>query len=259
MPIGFKLNKIYRAGYCVGRGTLADRMLPWKKVRFYTRCFLLEHPTKGLVLIDTGYGRDLIESTKKGIYSLYSALLPITYSPEDSIVLQLAKDGISLKDLSYLVLTHFHPDHIGALPEFTEVPWIYRSDSLSRLMSFSKLRGLKHGFIRPLVPPIPKGSLGITEERFVEKWNSFSSIDLFGDGSFHLIDLPGHALGQMGMATQDAFFVADAKWAADALPHPLGFLLQQNSKAYRKTFESVQNIPIEIFPTHTIEDLCVKN
>jgi glyoxylase-like metal-dependent hydrolase (beta-lactamase superfamily II) len=253
MSTGFKLNKIYRVGYCVGRGALADRTLPWKKVRFYTRCFLLEHPTKGLVLIDTGYGKDLIELTKKGIYSLYSALLPVTYCHKDSIVVQLAKDGISLKDLSYLILTHFHPDHIGALPEFTKVPWIYRSNSLSILMSFSKIRGLKHGFIRPLVSSIPKGSIAITENDFTEKWNSFSSIDLFGDSSLHLIDLPGHALGQMGIATQDAFFVADAIWAADALPHPLSFLLQENFKAYRKTFESVQNISIEIFPTHTIE------
>lgn len=253
MLTGFKLNKIYTAGYCVGRGKLADQTLSWEKVRFYTRCFLLEHPTRGLILIDTGYGRDLIESTKKGIFSIYRALLPVTYSPKDSVVAQLAQDGISLKDLSYLIVTHFHPDHIGALPEFAEVPWIYRSDILNQLMHFSKLRGLKHGFIRPLVPSIPKGSIAISAECFIEKWNSFVSIDLFGDGSLHLIDLPGHALGQMGVATQDACFVADASWAAGALPHPLGFLLQENSKAYRKTFESVQNIPIEIFPTHTIE------
>lgn len=253
MPAGFKLNKIYRAGYCLGRGILADRTLSWEKVRFYTRCFLLEHPVKGLILIDTGYGKDLIESTKKGIYSLYSALLPITYSSEDSIVAQLAKDGISLKDLSYLVLTHFHPDHIGALPEFAKVPWIYRSDILNQLMSFSKLRGLKHGFIRPLVPSIPDRSIAISGERFREKWNSFSSIDLFGDGSFHLIDLPGHALGQMGVAIPDAFFIADAKWAKDAMPHRLGFFLQENSKTYRETFKAVQNVPIKIFPTHIIE------
>jgi Zn-dependent hydrolases, including glyoxylases len=255
MSIGFKLNKIYRAGYCVGRGMLADRTLAWKKVRFYTRCFLLEHPVRGLILIDTGYGKDLIESTKKGIYSLYRALLPVTYSPEDSIVAQLAQDGISLKDLSYLLITHFHPDHIGALPEFANVPWIYRSDALDQLLTFSKLRGLKHGFIRPLVPFVPKGSIPIKESCFVETWNSFSSIDLFGDGSLHLIDLPGHALGQMGVALQDAFFVADAKWGRDALPHPLSFALQQDAKMYRKTFVSLQDfIPsIKLFPTHTIE------
>jgi glyoxylase-like metal-dependent hydrolase (beta-lactamase superfamily II) len=253
MSSGFKLNKIYSAGYCVSSGIIADRTLSWKKVRFYTRCFLLEHREKGLILIDTGYGKDLIESTKRGVYSLYRALLPVFYSPEDSLKLQLAKDGVSLKDLSYLVITHYHPDHIGALPEFANVPWIYRSDTLNQLMGFSKLKGLKHGFIRPLVPQVPARSIAITEKCFNKEWNSFSSIDLFGDGSFHLIDLPGHALGQMGVATQSAFFAADAKWSASTLPHPIGFLLQENSKVYRKTFESLQNVPVELFPTHTIE------
>ncbi len=256
MQIGFKLNKIYRAGYCVGRGIVADRTLTWKKVRFYTRCFLLEHPTRGLILIDTGYGKDLIDATKTGIYSLYRTLLPVNYSIEDSIVFQLAQDGISLKDLSYLIITHFHPDHIGALPEFTNVPWIYRSDALEQLMNFSKWKGLKHGFIRPLIPTIPKRSIPIVKNYFKEKWNLFPAMDLFGDGTLYLIDLPGHALGQMGVAIQDTFFIADAKWTEDALPHALGFLLQEDSKAYRKTFESIQNVrsPMKVLQTHTIED-----
>lgn len=256
MQTGFKLKKIYRAGYCVGRGILADSTLTWKKARFYTRCFLLEHPIRGLILIDTGYGKDLIDATKTGIYSLYCTLLPVTYLPKDGIVFQLAQDGISLKDLSYLILTHFHPDHIGALPEFKNVPWIYRSDALEQLMNFSKWRGLMHGFIRPLIPAIPKRSIPIVKNDFKEKWNLFPSMDLFGDGTLCLIDLPGHALGQMGVAIQDTFFIADAKWTEDALPHALGFLLQEDSKAYRKTFESVQNVrsPMKVFPTHIIRD-----
>lgn len=255
MQTGFRLNKIYRTGYCLGRGIFADRTLPWKKVRFYSRCFLLEHPKRGLILIDTGYGKDLIEATRTGIYSLYRTLLPVTYTHEDSIVFQLERDGISLKDISYLIITHFHPDHIGALPEFTNIPWIYRSDILKRLMGFSKLRGVLHGFIRPLIPSVPKGSIPIEESNFTKNWNSFSSLDLFGDETVHLVDLPGHATGQMGVAIQDAFFIADAKWATDALPHPIGIFLQEDAKAYRKTFESLQNFisPIKIFPTHTIE------
>lgn len=255
MSTGFKLNKTYRSGYCVGRGIFADKTLGWNKVRFYTRCFLLEHPTRGLILIDTGYGKDLLEATQRGIYSLYRTLLPVTYNLEDSIVLQLSQDGISLRDLSYLILTHFHPDHIGALPEFAKVPWIYRKEALDLLIKLSPLRGLQKGFIRSLVPSTPKNSIPILENYFTEKWNCFTSFDLFGDGSIHLIDLPGHAIGQMGVVVQDLFFAADARWGANALPHKIGFLLQENPKLYRKTFESIQKInsSIQVLPTHTIE------
>ncbi len=255
MPTGFKLKKIYRTGHCLGRGIFADRTLGWKKVRFYTRCFLLEHPEKGLILIDTGYGKSLLNATQKGLYSLYRSLLPVTYHPEDSITLQLAQDGISLKDLSYLVITHFHPDHIGALPEFAQVPWIYHKNALDQLLKLSPLRGLRQGFIRPLVPAVPKGSIPILANHFAQNWNCFDSLDLFGDSSLHLIDLPGHALGQMGVAIQDLLFAADAKWSENGLPHTLGFLLQQDTKLYRKTFERLQNLKasIKVLPTHTIE------
>ena len=148
MSNGCKLNKIYSVGYCIGRGRLADRTLSFKRKKFYTRCFLLEHPQKGLILVDTGYGKALADIVQKGIYSLYNKLLPFTYSKEDSIVSQLRLDGISLSDLSYLVITHFHPDHIGALPEFTNVPWIYRKDTLESLLSFSTFKGLQKGFIK---------------------------------------------------------------------------------------------------------------
>jgi glyoxylase-like metal-dependent hydrolase (beta-lactamase superfamily II) len=257
MPTGFKLSKIYTAGSCVGRGIFADRTCSWEKVRFDTRCFLLEHPSRGLILIDTGYGKDLLHATRRGVYSLYRTLLPVAYSSEESVVLQLAQDGISLSDLSYLILTHFHPDHIGALPEFAKVPWIYRADALHRLMHFSTLRGLKHGFIRPLVPPIPEGSIPIQGGSFTEEWHGFVSIDLFGDKSLHLVDLPGHALGQMGVAIENTLFAADATWGGEAPPHPLGFLLQENAKLYRKTFAALQNLRVRIIPTHTIR--CVKN
>lgn len=255
MLAGFKLRKIYQVGFCVGRGILADRTLSWKKVRFYARSFLIEHPQKGLILIDTGYGQNLIEATQKGIYSLYRSLLPVTFKKEDSVVFQLEQDGIFLKDLSYLLITHFHPDHIGALFEFRRVPWIFRSDALERLMSFSRLRGLKHGFIRSLVPSIPEESIAVKDDFFTQVSGKFRGVDLFGDGSLLLIDLPGHALGQMGVLIENTFFVADAKWTDHGFPHSLGFFLQQDRTAYRRTFEDLKTFPdsIQIIATHTVE------
>lgn len=254
MPSGCKLIKIYSVGYCIGRGMLADRSLDSKKRRFYTRCFLIKHPKQGLILVDTGYGNSLLELTKKRTYSLYSLLLPFSFSNQESLRTQLANDGISLSDLSYLVITHYHPDHIGALPEFAEIPWIYRKDTLETLLSFSLLNRLRNGFMRPLVPSVPKRSIPIYKETFSEKWQGFLSYDLFSDGSLYLINLPGHALGQMGLMISEGFFVADATWGGSSLPHPLGLFIQQNIRAYRETFHKIQSLPpsIKIYPTHTI-------
>src|SRR5690349_11902383 len=102
MSSGIKLRKIYRVGYCIGRGAFADRSLGWKKVRFYARSFLLEHPTKGLILIDTGYGKSFLKAAKRGIAKCYLQLLPVVYRPQDNLLAQLFSDGIQQADLSYV-------------------------------------------------------------------------------------------------------------------------------------------------------------
>ena len=135
MLSGCTLINMYSVGYCIGRGFFADKTLSFAKKRFYTRSFLLQHPTKGLILVDTGYGEALVALMRQGMYRLYNYLLPFEFEPKQSVVAQLAADGIFLRDLSYLMITHFHPDHIGALPEFATVPWIYRADSLEMLRS----------------------------------------------------------------------------------------------------------------------------
>lgn len=251
MSAGIKLRKIYRAGYCVSRGALAQKTLSWKKVRFYARAFLLEHHKRGLILIDTGYGEAALKSLSKGINRLYSALLPIVYRPEDSLIFQLKQDGIAPQDLSYLILTHFHPDHIGALPEFTQTRWIYREPALRTLLAMNRWNQLQNGFLPDLIPSIPPNSIPLSN--FEHQWNKFPSSDIFSDGSLHLIDLPGHALGQMGVATKKQLFAADALWSTEAPPHPISYWLQQDSKAYRRTFAALQNLPLQIIPTHTIE------
>ena len=255
MSVGIKLRKIYRVGYCVSFAALAQKSLGWKRARFYARAFLLEHPQQGLVLIDTGYGAASKKAFQRGIHRLYSALLPVHFRDEESLVSQLAQDGIVPNDLSWLIATHFHPDHVGALPEFTETRFIYRKEALDTLSSLFPWQQLRKGFLSDLIPPIPSDSRPILESDFQGSWNGFPSVDLFDDGSLFLVDLPGHALGQMGVATSNQFFVADAQWSAKGPPHPISFCLQDDSMAYRRTYEAIEKLHsrTEIFPNHEIE------
>lgn len=255
MSAGYKLRKIYRVGYCVGRGALAQKDLSWAKVRFYARAFLIEHPEKGLILIDTGYGKDFVDVTKKGVGRIYPMLLKVMYDRKDNLLHQLKQDGITQKDLSYLVLTHFHPDHIGGLTDFVDVPWIYRGEVLEKCLQQSRWKKLKNGFFHDLVPSVPKNSLVIREEEFSSTWQDFPSCDVFGDGSLTLIDLPGHASGQMGILTGDTLFAADAVWSLASPPNNIGLLTQENPRAYKKTYQKLQSLSksLNIIPTHTIE------
>lgn len=250
MSLGCKIRKIYEVGYCLGRGKLASKSLSWQKRPFFARAFLIEHATKGLILIDTGYGSKIFA---KGLYRLYEKLIPVVFDPKNSLMHQLQRDGIDQEDLSYLIISHFHIDHIGGISDFTQVPWIYRKDALTFLENLSPIKACLHGCFPPITPPIPSLSIGLESSQFSLDWHNFRALDLFSDQSLYLVDLPGHALGQIGVAMGNAFFVADALWGNfKTPPHFLGQLLQQNPAAYKTTFQKLQKLPpnIKLYSTH---------
>ena len=104
-------------------------------------CYLVVHP-KGMLMYDTGLndrlvGRPLYENVLEG----YAQIKFNTLSG------QLADIGVAPANIDYLVLSHYHWDHIGNAGDFAGSTWlVYKGD---RDQMFSK-RGTRLCLVQPV-------------------------------------------------------------------------------------------------------------
>ena len=174
-----------------------------KRVSLPVSCYLIEHP-RGLILVDTGLCRDISPAGKRdprasaavlssSLEAFYHPTLPLGAAIDE----KLSAMGIAPSDLSCVILTHLDSDHVAGLrhlrgagriilPEdeyFWACRTVYkRRQPWSLWIDFPIERLFYRG--SPLGP---------------NRW----AIDLFGDDSLSLINLPGHTDGMAGVLLRD--------------------------------------------------------
>jgi glyoxylase-like metal-dependent hydrolase (beta-lactamase superfamily II) len=80
---------------------------------------LLAETEDGLLLVDTGFGtRDCLSPTP--FVRLMMALGGSPRNLEETAVRQVERLGYVAQDVRHIVLTHFHYDHAGGLPDFPQ-------------------------------------------------------------------------------------------------------------------------------------------
>ena len=156
--------------------------------------YLIEHP-KGLILVDTGWHRDMspegVYDKKAQVKSLGSRVLYNVNQGQiplgEAVDEQLATMGIKPSDLDYVLLTHLDCDHANGLRAVKDAKHI--------LVAAEELEcARKNGFIRYK----KKWWEGVDMQTI--EWNGTEgpagkSFDLFGDGSIKMINIPGHCDG----------------------------------------------------------------
>lgn len=170
--------------------TISKEEWIWLPVSVY----LIEHP-KGLILVDTGWHRDMspegVYDKKAQIKSLGSRVLYNVNQGQiplgEAVDEQLATMGIKPSNLDYVLLTHLDCDHANGLRAVKDAKHI--------LVAAEELEcARKNGFIRYK----KKWWEGVDMQTIV--WNGTEgpagkSFDLFGDGSVKMINIPGHCDG----------------------------------------------------------------
>lgn len=258
------------AGYCTHPEFVTIRGGQRRRVPYPALFALLEHPEFGPVLFDTGYTPRFFNQTKRWPYSLYTKITPVYLDAAKTAANQIQARGIASADVRYVIISHFHADHVGGLADFPNAQYIYLSEAFNAVRRLRGFSAVKAGFLPGLLPPdFEQRSRPIEVAASISLPAQYApfdrGFDLFGDGRLLGVHLPGHAHGQLGLFLDaenmgPTLLAADACWHSRAYrelawPHPLANLALADANAYRDTLQKLaalhQRRPdLHILPTH---------
>ncbi len=198
-------------------------------VRFPAGWALIEHPRHGPILFDCGYGAAARTAMQRGMRSLYRRVIGACCAGQSDPSQLLAEHGVRAEDVRTIVLSHFHPDHVGGLGEFPAAQCIVHADAWRQVREGGRFNHLHAQIWRELLPDDFATRLRVldaqTQRPFHGALSGFGGgWDLFGDGSVLAFAMPGHAAGQLGLALtidgERVLLVADAFWRREQLDDP---------------------------------------
>ncbi|HCU93385.1 MAG TPA: hypothetical protein DHU96_11895 [Actinobacteria bacterium] len=168
--------------------------------------YVIEHED-GLVLFDTGQDRASV--TDPGYFPggpaglLYRRLARFGIRPDQTLTGQLAAIGYDVSDVTTVVLSHLHQDHIGGLGELGHAEILVSTAEWQTLAGRAAvLRGLMRthidlpGLRWRRIAPQPTGDTQLAPFT--------AAHDLFGDGSMLLLPTPGHTPGSLSLLVRRA-------------------------------------------------------
>lgn len=214
---------------------------------FPSGVFLFDGSDGRRVLFDTGYAPGTWRTGWRG--AAYRRLLPPKVEAGDDIARQLADDGVETSSITHVVLSHLHPDHIGGIARFPMATFVMTSGQRNSLAA----PRLRAGILTGLLPDWFDDARRIVLDDEAFQVTDIGGIplrgaDLFGDGSYVVVDLPGHADGHIGALVDGRVLLAgDAAWGRDLLAatadlRAIPRAVQHDHVAYRRTAVLLQDV-----------------
>ncbi|EXL66856.1 hypothetical protein FOPG_17000 [Fusarium oxysporum f. sp. conglutinans race 2 54008] len=192
-------------------------------------CILIDHPHEGLILWETGCGKDYPEVWGP---VLLDVLARVRYEPQHELRAAVGATGNKIEDVKKIIIGHLHLDHAGGLDEFIERKdveiWVHDKELRSAFWSVAT-----------------GADTGVYLEHYLKlglNWKTFDEKSLDFCQGITLHHLPGHTEGLIGMQINmpemgTFFFLSDhchvmENWR-DGIPQ--GWLARDHPACFRST------------------------
>jgi N-acyl homoserine lactone hydrolase len=158
--------------------------------------FMVEHPSAGVILIDTGLHPSVAVDPKQNLGPIMGRVSS-GVRMEKPVPERLREMGIEHGDVRLVVMTHLHFDHASGIAEFPEATFAV---SRPEWEAATGDRPWAHGYVTRQFDHAFDYRLLDFEAPEVDSYATFGrSIDLLGDGSIRVVFTPGHTLGHMAV------------------------------------------------------------
>ncbi len=154
--------------------------------------YLVEHPDKGYVLLDTGLDASFCRNKFGNFGPLLGRVVKTKAEPGKDAVSQLKVLGLQPSDVKYVLMSHLHLDHASSLTSFARGTEVYVD--ADELKTANSPLGTMAGYLKNL------DGVNIKPYRYGGRLGPFDrSLDFFGDGSLFILNAAGHTKGNVAV------------------------------------------------------------
>lgn len=167
---------------------------------------------------------------------------------------ELDSAGISLKEITRVIMTHTHFDHIGCLPEIREaIPevevWVHKDEA-----NYLERGDCRIIFGNSMFESVVKSQYNLPDDFFrisVARKLEGGEVLSLGGLTFKVLHLPGHSAGSIGLFNEDQrlFMSGDTIYADGAIGRY--DLVSANPSELKRSLDLIAGLDVEILlPCH---------